>query len=433
MSMQQQHDQLATLAARFREVRQRTEALCEPLNPEDCVIQSMPDVSPTRWHLAHTTWFFETFLLKPYVKDWKSPPLYEHLFNSYYQSIGQPFTRSRRGLLSRPTVGEIHAYRRQVDRAMMRLLADDAVDEHPDLARLVEIGLHHEQQHQELILTDIKHVFSCNPIFPAYQEVVTQVSLPDRRCEAFFAFEEGLREIGKAASEDFAYDNEYPRHRVFLEGFSLQSRLVTNGEYLEFVEDGGYERPELWLSLGWQTVQEQQWQAPLYWMRSDVGWREFTLSGLRALCEEEPVCHVSYFEADAFARWAGARLPTEQEWEVAAEGVPIEGNFVEREVFHPIPCESADTDSTHAPRQLFGDVWEWTASPYCPYPGYAQPEGAIGEYNGKFMCNQYVLRGGSCVSSRSHLRDTYRNFFPPDARWQFSGIRLAYEISPPAR
>ena len=408
------------LADRYRAVRAASERLCEPLEPEDCVIQSMPDVSPTRWHLAHTTWFFETLVLA------KSPlghepfdPAYEYLFNSYYNTVGEQFPRPRRGLLSRPTVAEVFSYRRHVDRAMQELFGrrDDAA---AALAAVIEVGLHHEQQHQELILSDIKHVFSCNPLYPAYGKTPAAPSRDAAPLE-WIGYDEGLQEIGHGGA-GFAYDSETPRHRVFIESFELASRPVTNGEYIDFIEDGGYRRPEFWLSDGWLTVQKQRWTAPLYWVEHDGGWRQFTLSGLRPLNRAEPVCHVSLFEADAFARWAGARLPREAESELASESVPIEGNFVEDAALHPRPA-AATFDGR--PQQMFGDVWEWTASQYSPYPGYQRLEGALGEYNGKFMCNQFVLRGGSCVTSKDHIRRTYRNFFPPEARWQFSGLRLA--------
>ncbi len=406
------------LRDRYLAIRQFSETLLGPLQPEDCVVQSMPDVSPTRWHLAHTTWFFETFILKRYLSGY-SPvdPSYEYLFNSYYNTVGEQFPRSRRGLLSRPTVREVCDYRQAVDERVVRLL-DDPPQEIAEAAGVLEVGLHHEQQHQELMLTDIKHVFSCNPQNPAYRrgKPPHADSAPQLR---FQRYDEGLQQIGHAG-QGFAFDNELPKHRVFLESYQLADRLVTCGEFLEFIDDGGYKRPELWLSAGWAEVQSQGWQAPLYWQRQEGDWHQFTLNGLRPVVAAEPVCHVSYFEADAYARWAGVRLPTEAEWEITAVGEQIEGNFVESEALHPRP---AGEDS--GIRQLYGDVWEWTSSPYTAYPGYAATEGALGEYNGKFMCNQLVLRGGSCATSQSHIRPTYRNFFPPEARWQFTGIRLA--------
>jgi ergothioneine biosynthesis protein EgtB len=403
----------------YERVRSFSEELCEPLETEDFVIQSMPDVSPTRWHLAHTTWFFETFVLKGHVPGYREyHPAYAYLFNSYYNAVGDQFPRPRRGLLSRPTVHEVLAYRRHVDEHMIRLLAERSRGDLGDLAGVVVLGLHHEQQHQELMLTDIKHVFSCNPLHPVYR------GRNDAPGEApplgWLSFEEGLRWIGREGA-GFYYDNAGPRHRVFLPAFELASRPVTNGEFLDFIRDGAYENPMLWLSDGWATVQTEGWRAPLYWQQHGGQWGHFTLSGWRPVNPAEPVCHVSCYEADAFARWAGVRLPTEAEWETAAERATCGGNFVEGGVFHPVPGrrDARELD------QMLGDVWEWTASQYLPYPGYRPAEGALGEYNGKFMCNQFVLRGGSCATSQTHIRRTYRNFFPPAARWQFSGLRLA--------
>ncbi len=418
-----QHTLTADLQTEYRTIRQFTQQLCQPLSPEDCTIQSMPDVSPTRWHLAHTTWFFETFLLSRQSDYRAFDPHYEYLFNSYYHTVGKQFPRPQRGLLSRPGLDAIWEYRRDVDQKMAKLLtSDNAADQ--EVRRIVQLGLQHEQQHQELILTDIKHVLSCNPLFPAYHAATTQ-AVATAVATDWLDFDEGLYEIGHAG-DDFAFDNEGPRHRVFLESFQLAHHPVTIGQYREFIDDGGYQRPELWLSLGWQTVCDHRWQAPLYWTDRDDRWQQFTLCGLSDLRDEDPVCHVSYFEADAFARWAGARLPTEAEWEVAAADLPIEGNFADRLVLRGAAIQpGAPTTTDQALQRLFGDVWEWTASPYTPYPGYQAPQGAWGEYNGKFMCNQYVLRGGSCATSQTHIRPTYRNFFPPEARWQFSGVRLA--------
>jgi len=415
----------ADLASRYAVVRGQTELICEPLETEDYVVQSMPDVSPTRWHLAHTTWFFETFALARWQRgyQWVSED-YQVLFNSYYNSIGEQFPRARRGLLTRPTVAEVFEYRRLVDERMSRLLAecDDA-----ELALVVELGLHHEQQHQELMLTDVKHVLSCNPLGPVYRErnAIAKSAVPAARWKKF---DGGLVEIGYDGTA-FCYDNERPRHKVYVEPFELHDRLVTSGEYLQFVRDGGYRRPEFWLSLGWATAQAEGWRSPLYWTERDGTWLEFTLGGIRPLVADEPVCHLSYFEADAFARWSEARLPTEAEWELAACGQSLPSQqdiaFVESGQYHPAAVTSTG-DSTGEPLgQLYGQLWQWTQSPYTPYPGYRAPAGALGEYNGKFMCNQYVLRGGSCATPRSHIRPTYRNFFPPEARWQFSGLRLA--------
>jgi ergothioneine biosynthesis protein EgtB len=407
----------ASAVGRFPEVRGATEALCSPLAVEDHVVQSMPDASPAKWHLAHTTWFFETFLLAAVRRGYRSPfPQYDFLFNSYYNAVGERHERSRRGLLSRPTVAEVYEYRRRID---AEVLAAIEAGLPPDAAAVLEIGLHHEQQHQELILTDLKHMLAANPLRPGYAERIAafpSAAVPPAR---WIRHEPGVRRIGHDGA-GFAFDNEGPAHRVFLEAFEIADRPVTNGEYLEFLRDGGYRRPELWLSAGWNTVRSEGWSAPLYW-ETDGGatWRHFTLAGMREIDPAEPVCHVSLYEADAFARWAGARLPTEAEWEVAAGPAdPSEGDFVESGRFHPAPLNAGGA-------AWFGGVWEWTRSQYSPYPGYAPAAGALGEYNGKFMCNQFVLRGGSCATPRSHIRRTYRNFFPPEARWQFSGLRLA--------
>lgn len=417
----------ATLCRHYQQIRQFTEILCQPLAIEDYVIQSMPDVSPSKWHLAHTSWFFEAFILRNYDPHYQ--PLndtYHYLFNSYYEGKGKRHCRPKRGLISRPTVDEIFQYRAFVDRQLLNYLADAPSETYAELERLVTLGLHHEQQHQELILTDIKHVFSVNPLRPAYNRsgpASRETSLPGL---GWSSFPEGLYSIGHD-EDDFSYDNETPKHRTYLGCFELASRLVTNGEYLAFIEDGGYARPEFWLSDGWSQIQNQQQSKPLYWEFLDEEWHEFTLAGLRQIDRNEPVCHINYFEADAYARWTGWRLPTEQEWEVAAAEETKQGNFVEQRRFHPNAISRASSNSSRL-HQMFGDVWEWTASPYSPYPGYKPLSGALGEYNGKFMCNQFVLRGGSCATSRSHIRHTYRNFFPPDASWQFTGIRLARDV-----
>ncbi len=420
--------ELAELVERYRKVRRTTERLCEPLSPEDCTVQSMPDASPAKWHLGHTSWFFDTFLLEGRVADGQLfPEQYRVLFNSYYNSVGEQHPRPRRGLLTRPSLDEVLAYRAEVDRRLLGLL-EGAASGSTALAGLTEIGLQHEQQHQELILTDVKHLLSCNPLRPAYRRVPAP-PFGDSLPLEWHRYEEGTYSIGHEGPS-FSFDNERPCHRTFLEAFELASRPVTNGEFLTFIEAGGYENPELWLSDGWGVIRARGWRGPLYWEERDGAWSLMTLAGIRSVRAEEPVCHVSFYEADAFARWSGARLPTEAEWEVAAKRAPIDGNFAEDRLFHPDSASARDSTRARAPGgggpvQLFGDVWEWTQSSYRPYPGYAPPPGPLGEYNGKFMCNQMVLRGGSCATPRSHIRPTYRNFFYPDARWQFSGLRLA--------
>jgi ergothioneine biosynthesis protein EgtB len=410
----------AALSARYRAVRRQTDALCELLTVEDHVIQSMPDASPARWHLAHTTWFFETFVLAagcpgyvPYHPD------FAYLFNSYYNQVGPQYPRPLRGLLSRPGVAAIYAYRHAIDERMQAFL--DAADGRAEpLQAAVELGLQHEQQHQELILTDLKHLLSCNPLLPVYRDWPDAAGSISLLPLFWIAGGQGPHAIGHAGA-GFAFDNEGPRHTVWLQGHELASRPVSNGEYLGFIEAGGYCRPELWLSLGWDTVKASQWEAPLYWVKTETGWQQFTLAGLKPLELDAPVCHVSLFEAEAYARWACARLPTEAEWEAAAGDYPVRGHFADAGRYQPLPAAGVGGPL----RQLFGDVWEWTASPYSPYPGFAPSAGAVGEYNGKFMCNQFVLRGGSCATPAGHVRTTYRNFFPPAARWQFSGFRLA--------
>lgn len=411
-----------TLAERYRATRALTEALAAPLSPEDQTLQSMPDASPTKWHRAHTTWFFETFILRAHDATYRAAnPDYGYLFNSYYEAVGPRHPRPERGLLSRPGMAEIARYRADVDDAMERLLRRGALAQ--EALALVELGINHEQQHQELILMDIKHALSANPLRPAY----AQMPQPERRNSPpleFLEFAGGLREIGHEG-KDFAFDNEGPRHKIFVSPFRLGSRLVTCGEYREFMADDGYRRPEFWLSDGWATVQREGWDAPLYWDRDGAdGWSLFTLSGARAIDPAEPVVHASHYEADAYARWAGKRLPSEAEWEIAAEDVRVrlQGNLMDAGLYHPRAASDAGL------AQMIGDAWEWTQSPYVGYPGFRPQKGAVGEYNGKFMSNQMVLRGGCAATPAGHMRVTYRNFFPPAARWAFSGIRLAEDL-----
>jgi ergothioneine biosynthesis protein EgtB len=416
--------QAAPLLARFRDVRAATEKLARPLSEEDCALQSMPDASPVKWHLAHTTWFFETFVLERFAADFKPfDPSFRVLFNSYYNAVGDKHPRAERGLISRPDLSSVHAYRHHVTAAIERLLALSPDDD--EIVSLVTLGCHHEEQHQELILTDLKHLLSKNPLKPAYQKRWPLTPVEARRSR-WLRYEGGLIEVGHQG-HGFAFDNESPRHKHWLEPFELASHPVTHGEFAAFIADGGYRRPELWLSMGWDWVQGSKAEAPLYWRRNGDTWQTFTLHGMVDIDENTPVCHVNFFEADAYARWADARLPTEAEWERAASELSMDGNFAESAAFHPLALRE-EPEGDH-PAQMFGDVWEWTASAYLPYPGFKAAPGAVGEYNGKFMCNQFVLRGGSCATPASHIRASYRNFFPPDARWQFSGLRLARDIS----
>jgi ergothioneine biosynthesis protein EgtB len=413
------------LTEQFRQVRDFSTRLCRTLEPEDYVVQSMPDVSPTKWHLAHTSWFFETFIVKVWMPQYRSEvPQYAYLFNSYYNAAGDMHRRDLRGLISRPTVSETYRFRESIDECVIKLLEDADEALLSEIEPVLTLGIHHEQQHQELLVTDIKHVFSQNPLYPVFQPGAPASETSRIAPQHFVEFDEATVLIGHDGA-GFSYDNEGPRHRALVPAFSLSNRLITNGEYLAFMEAGGYTRPEFWLSLGWTTVNDPAaggWQAPLYWVQRDGAWWNFTLSGFRPVDESEPVTHVSYFEADAYANWDGARLPTEFEWEHAASELPIEGNFVDAQRFHPAPVAGPNGDTL---LQMFGDAWQWTRSAYLPYPGYRAVPGALGEYNGKFMCNQMVLRGGSCATSRSHIRATYRNFFQPEKRWQFTGIRLA--------
>jgi ergothioneine biosynthesis protein EgtB len=403
------------LTEQYLEARRVMPRLCERLAPEDTVVQSMPDVSPAKWHLAHVTWFFEQFILREYDSDYAPiDDRYHYLFNSYYFSAGQMHARPRRGLLSRPTLAEILAYRGHVDSAMQSLL--ELSGDNPDIAFRVVLGMHHEQQHQELFLTDIKHVLSCNPLQPAYDASLPQPRQGSASPMTFEPGPTGIQRVG-ASGDGFCFDNETPRHDTLLHPHSMGSRLVSNAEFREFIDAGGYENSDLWLSDGWAAVNEHGWNRPLYW--SEGLDSEFTLGGPRDIDPHAPVCHVSYYEADAFARWAGARLPTEFEWELAAGSTRPDGNFLESGYLQPVPSSTA---------QLFGDAWEWTSSAYAPYPGFKPLEGSLGEYNGKFMCNQMTVRGGSCATSLSHIRASYRSFFYPDARWQFLGFRLAKDV-----
>ena len=421
----------SALAAQFRAVRETTESLAADLSAEDCMVQSMADASPTKWHLAHTTWFWETFVLTPHLHGYKPlDPEYRSLFNSYYNAVGDRPQRDMRGVFSRPSLDDIYAYRSHVDQFMQELFRNDLPN---GLADVVTLGLNHEQQHQELIVTDIKHGLWSNPLRPAYSEPsVSENGEPSPRPQ-WLEYSEGVFLIGHEG-DGFSFDNETPRHKVYVEDFQLASRLITNAEYMQFMLDGGYRRSELWLSEGWDTVRLHNWRAPLYWERNDKDdvWMNYTAQGMRPVALDEPVCHVSHFEAAAFAHWAGDRLPTEAEWEIAAaqpaERQPLEGNFLEKRNYHPQSASHEGHDPDTVLQQMFGDCWEWTQSSYSPYPGYKPAAGAMGEYNGKFMCNQYVLRGGSCATPQSHIRPTYRNFFPAHARWQFSGIRLAKNV-----
>jgi ergothioneine biosynthesis protein EgtB len=402
-----------SLAQRFQEIRNTSMRITEGLSAEDQMLQSMPDASPSKWHLAHTTWFFETFILQPSSQGYKPfDPRFRILFNSYYKQLGAHPIRGTRGLMSRPTLAQVQAYRKHVDHALLAYLerADGEVLE------LIELGLNHEQQHQELLLTDIKHALWSSPLRPEFSAETAVSSAPSAM--GWTEVEGGIHLIGHQGN-GFAFDNECPQHEVLLRPFQIASRDVTNAEYLEFIEDGGYRRPELWLSEGWDVVNAQGWIAPLYWEQHDDEWWQFAHREMKRINPSEPACHISYFEADAYARWRGARLPSEQEWEIAAVRMPSKGTFLEDGIFHPQAAQGEGV------QQMFGDVWQWTSSPYIAYPGFQPAAGLVGEYNGKFMCNQWVLRGGSCATPHSHIRATYRNFFPAHARWQFSGLRLA--------
>lgn len=410
-----------TLIARFHSRRQYSLALAEPLTSEDMQLQSMPDASPTKWHLAHTTWFFEQFILLSFVEDYQSPqPQFNYLFNSYYEQKGERYPRAQRGMISRPGIEDVYAYRKQIDSAIEQLLTTNTSDE---LVSLIELGMNHEMQHQELLLTDILHAFSLNPLYPAAfntKSGITELSADHQSAsEQFIRFDAGLHQFGVAPQTDFYFDCEGPKHKAYVSQFALAKGLVTNADWLLFIEAGGYQNPVLWLADGWAVAQQEGWQCPLYWRKQGDAWYQFTLNGLVPLALNAPVSHISYYEADAYAQWKGCRLPTEYEWELAAREQAISGNFSEKQIFSPMPCAEQGV------KQLYGDVWEWTRSPYTPYPGYKAPEGAVGEYNGKFMSGQYVLRGGSCVTPIEQMRSTYRTFFYPHQRWQFMGLRLA--------
>jgi len=418
------------LLTTYNDVRRQTENLCEPLAIEDYVIQGMGDASPPKWNLAHVTWFLETFILGEFVRNYRPHnESYAFLFNSYYVQAGPRHRRDHRGMVGRPTVDEVMLFRKVIDERIAQLVTTTDDDTYAKIHDLIVLGMNHEQQHQELLLTDVKYNLFMNPLYPAYRKDLREtprLSSPPK--EQWLEFEGGVFEMGHPGG-GFAYDNEGPRHKIYLNPFKLRQRLVTNGEYLKFIEDGGYETAPLWLSDGLDVVRQRGWEAPLYWVKLDGRWKQFTLGGLREINPDEPVTHISHYEADAFATWAGKRLATEFEWEIAAETASLQagrGHFVEDGWFHPAPVEPGDNGKPH---QMYGDVWEWTRSAYLPYPGFQPAEGAIGEYNGKFMANQMVLRGGSCATPRNHIRATYRNFFHADKRWQFTGIRLADDHS----
>jgi ergothioneine biosynthesis protein EgtB len=401
-----------------------TEQLCAPLTIEDHVVQPEEFVSPPKWHLGHTSWFFETFILKNYGKNYKPfNEVYPYVFNSYYESIGDRVLRKRRGTLSRPSVEEVYKYRKHVNDLMPEIIASVTENELQKFSFLLELGLQHEQQHQELLVTDIKYIFFCSPFKPAYQKLTQSANAAPIKSE-YIKIAGGMHEIGYRG-KDFCFDNEIPAHKVYVDDFTIRNTPITNGEYLAFMEDGGYKRFDLWLADGWDIVQRLGWQSPLYWEKMNGAWNEFTLAGMQKVDPNLPVCHISFYEADAFAKWSNERLLTEQEWEIAAQQLtkePYDGNFLESRSYHPIVGKG------NGVQHLLGNAWEWTSSAYLPYPGYKPYDGALGEYNGKFMMNQMVLRGGSCATPQNHIRASYRNFFQPETRWQFSGIRLSNAV-----
>ena len=408
---------LTSLKDRLVATRALSTALAKPLSDEDQLAQANDDASPTKWHLAHTTWFFEAFLLKRFLPGYRLfDETFEYCFNSYYESVGPRHPRPKRGLLTRPTAEQVRTYRAHVDEALEQLSAGNVPAE---AAALIELGINHEQQHQELLLTDILSLLASGPLKPAYRVAKPGVSVSNTAPLAFTSFDGGIFEVGDDGS-GFAYDNEGPRHEQLIRPFRLANRCVTNAEWIDFIEDGGYASAALWLADGWNTIQAQEWQGPLYFEEAEGGYMQMSLLGFRPIDPAAPITHVSYFEADAFARWAGYRLPSEFEWEVASQGLPVQGRDLGADHLRPMAAKASDS-----PTQMFGDVWEWTASAYLPYPGFKAAPGAVGEYNGKFMCNQFVLRGGSCATPEGHIRRTYRNFFYPHQRWQFTGLRLA--------
>ena len=416
----------ADLIALYKKTRATTEELCLPLLIEDYVIQGMEDVSPPKWHLAHTSWFFETCILKQKVHYQPYNPIFQELFNSYYQLMGKPFPRPKRGLLSRPSVEEVYAYRHHIDEHVLAFMSQDILKDEP-LLKLIKLGIHHEQQHQELLLMDVHYNFSLNPLFPVYQKTTPIGTSDELPALEFLELTPGVVVIGAEEQGGFHFDNEYPHHQKIITQCAIANRLISNQEYLHFIEDGGYENPGLWLSDGWDWLTNNSISKPLYWRQQDNQWWEFSLLGLHRLNQSAPVAHISFYEAEAYARWAKARLPTEEEWEHhvrSANYKSLQGNFLEEKRFSPLPASS---QCVHNPHQFFGDLWEWTSSAYAPYPRYQPFKGVVGEYNGKFMNNQRVLRGGCCITPRDHIRTTYRNFFQPDKRWQFCGIRLVKE------